>query len=147
MSYRNFVPEVWADTYQTELERKLVFVEDTNRNYEGEISDAGDTVRILGVGKPTITDFTGQKVVLGAPEEVADTSVSLLINQIRTFNFGVDDIDKRQAKNGLVETLMKESSAAMAGEVDKYIANLAKSKEAASRGSFFVIFSPPHSQR
>lgn len=35
MSYKNFVPRVWAKEIQHELERKLVFAEDCNKQYEG----------------------------------------------------------------------------------------------------------------
>ena len=55
MAYQNFIPTVWAEAINRDLEKALVFAEGCNRQYEGEVKKMGDTVRILGVGKPTIT--------------------------------------------------------------------------------------------
>ena len=49
MAYTNFIPSVWAETINRELERACVFVEDCNRQYEGLVSSKGDSVHILGV--------------------------------------------------------------------------------------------------
>ena len=54
MSYANFIPTVWEEGIDRHLERLCVFVEDCNRKYEGKIKEKGESVKILGVGKPTI---------------------------------------------------------------------------------------------
>ena len=54
MAYANFIPTVWNEGIMRELERLCVFAEDCNRKYEGDVKQKGDTVKILGVGKPTI---------------------------------------------------------------------------------------------
>ena len=40
MSYQNFIPTVWAEAINRDIERDHVFVADTNRQYEGEIGRA-----------------------------------------------------------------------------------------------------------
>ena len=55
--YNNFIPEVWVNAIQRDLERLHVFASDCNRQYEGEVKQMGDSVKILGVGKPTITQL------------------------------------------------------------------------------------------
>ena len=35
MAYSNFIPEIWAEAINRELERLCVFAEDCNRQYEG----------------------------------------------------------------------------------------------------------------
>ena len=105
MSYANFVPKIWAKAIERELERKLVFAEDCNRQYEGDVKQMGDTVKILGVGKPTITKQKGGSIILPDAETVEDTSVEMQINNVAYFNFLVDDIDKRQAVGGLMDAL------------------------------------------
>ncbi len=127
MAYSNFIPSVWAEAINRELERVCVFAEDCNRQYEGNVASKGDSVHILGVGKPTIRtlereDASGE---IEAPEEIEDTSVILNINQIRYFNYKVGDIDKAQAVNGLMDALSAETGEAMANEIDKFIANFA----------------------
>ena len=126
MSYANFIPTVWSEAIQRELERNRVYVEDCNRQFEGEIKKKGDTVRILGVGKPKIKTVLrkNSSADIDGPEEVEDTSVTLVVDQIRYFNYMIDDIDKAQAVGGVMEALNKEAAEAMANEEDRYISNL-----------------------
>lgn len=130
MAYQNFIPTVWAEAINRDLERAHVFVADTNRQYEGDVKQKGDSVRILGVSKPTITTQTGKKITLNGAEDVADQSITLNINQVAYFNYKVDDIDKRQAVGGLMEALSKETSEGLADVMDKFVANMSLAKEA-----------------
>ena len=130
MSYNNFIPTVWAEAIERDLARKAVFAEDCNQKYEGNVQKMGDSVRILGVGKPTITKQVGGEIVLQDPEKVEDTSVTMLINRIAYFNYMVDDIDKRQAAGGVMEALSEESSEGLANAMDVDIAGLAADKGA-----------------
>ena len=127
MAYTNFIPSVWAEAINRELERVCVFAEDCNRQYEGNVASKGDSVHILGVGKPTIStlDRANASGEIAAAEEIEDKSVILNINQIRYFNYKVGDIDKAQAVNGLMDALSAETGEEMANEIDKYIANFA----------------------
>lgn len=132
MAYTNFIPSVWSESINRELERACVFVEDCNRQYEGAVSKKGDSVHILGVGKPTIRtlDRKNASGEIEAAEEIEDTSVILAINQIRYFNYKVGDIDKAQAaKNSIMDVLSSETSEGLANEMDKYIANMAISND------------------
>ncbi len=126
MAYSNFIPSVWSESINRELERVCVFAEDCNRQYEGEVSKKGDSVHILGVGKPTIKSLERDNAsgVIDDAEEINDTSVILNINQIRYFNYKVGDIDKAQAIGGLMDALSEETSEGLANEIDKYIATM-----------------------
>lgn len=132
MSYQNFVPTIWNETINHELERAHVFVADTNRQYEGDVQKAGDTVRILGIGKPNVTTTTTKdgSITLSDPEVVGDSSTSLLIDHVAYFNYMVDDIDKRQAVGGIMDALSKETSEALAQEEDMAISELSAAPEA-----------------
>lgn len=130
MSYRNFSPKIWAKQINRELERAMVFAEDCNRQYEGDVKQMGDTVKVLGVGKPTITKQVGGSIVLQDPEAVEDTSVDMVINHVAYFNYLVDDIDRRQAVGGLMDALSAESSEGTANAMDEDIAALAGSRDA-----------------
>ena len=131
MAYTNFIPSVWAETINRELERACVFVEDCNRQYEGLVSKKGDSIHILGVGKPTIKSIERENASgeIDEAEEINDTSVILNINQIRYFNYKVGDIDKAQAVGGLMDALSQETSEGLANEMDKYIANMATKED------------------
>ena len=130
MSYNNFIPKIWSKAINRELERAMVFAEDCNRQYEGDVKQMGDTVKILGVGKPTITKQVGGSIILDDAETVEDTSVEMLINRIAYFNYLVDDIDRRQAVGGLMDALSKESSEGVANAMDEDIAALAELDDA-----------------
>lgn len=131
MAYKNFIPEIWAEAINRDLERLHVFADGTNREYEGEVSQKGDSVRILGIGKPTVVEVEKDNFAgLDAAETVEDTSIIMPINRMAYFNYKVDDIDKRQAVGGIMEALSAETSEALADVQDKYIASLAAAKEA-----------------
>lgn len=130
MSYRNFKPQVWSNEIDTKLERKCVFAGLTNREYEGQVRNAGDSVRVLGVARPTISTTTDTNFTLAEPEEVPTSATTLNINQIRTFNYMVGDIDQQQAKGNLKSVLSGETTNALAEEIDSYIAGMALTKEA-----------------
>lgn len=131
MAFTNFIPSVWAESISRELERACVFVQDCNRQYEGLVSSKGDSVHILGVGKPTIKTLERQNASgqIDGAEEISDTSTILNIEQIRYFNYMVGDIDKAQSVGGLMDTLSAETSEGLANEMDKYVANMVLDSE------------------
>ena len=132
MSYQNFIPTVWNEQIDRELERLCVFAEDCNTKYEGKVKEKGESVKILGVGKPTIRSIAkaDRNNDIEAAETIEDTSIIMVIDQIRYFNYKVGDIDKAQAVGGVMDALQEETSEGLANEVDTYIANLAKEKQA-----------------
>src|SRR5438045_1920211 len=56
----NFIPQIWSARILEALRKALVFAQQNivNRDYEGEIQAAGDTVKINTIGDPTIFDYT-----------------------------------------------------------------------------------------
>ncbi len=128
MAYANFKPLVWSKHIQHELEKFCVLAEDCDYRFEGE-AKRGNQIKILGVSRPTIGDYAGNDI--GAPEDIADSSQYLMIDQAKYFNFKVDDVDKAQSVDGLMAALMEESTRALAEKRDTFIATLA-----AGAGSF-----------
>lgn len=134
MAYEKFIPTIWNETINRELGRLCVFAEDCNRQYEGDVKEMGDQVRILGIGSPTITDVAlynasgerqNRNENISGPQEVEDTSVTLIIDHMAYFNYMVGDIDKAQAVNGILDALSEETSEKLANKVDTFIASLA----------------------
>lgn len=99
MAIDNFIPEVWNATLLTELRKSHVYGNVTNRNYEGDISSFGDTVHITSIDNVTIGDYT-RNTNLADPEILDDNEQLLVIDQSKSFNFYLDDLDKAQARNG-----------------------------------------------
>ena len=126
MSYQNFKAKIWSKAIDRDLERVFVFADGTNQSYSGEIKGLGDTVRIKGVGKPTVTEhkLIDGDITLSTPEKVSDTSVSLVIDRAAYFNYAVGDIDKEQGAGNVMAVLNTESSEEVANKIDKYISDL-----------------------
>nr|DAH13035.1 MAG TPA: Major capsid protein [Caudoviricetes sp.] len=127
MSVETFIPEVWAKKFKDDLKRKLVFAENTNREYEGIARQVGDTVKVLGLGDVDLRSFNdGKTHKLDAPQEIQGTSMTIPIMEYRDFNFFVDDLDKRQAEGGegLIGKYTAKAKDKVANEQDKFIAGL-----------------------
>lgn len=123
MAYTNFIPTVWNEAIDRDLEGTYVFADDCYKEYEGKISKKGESIIIPGIGKPTIKTI-GRKEAskdIDGPEEVDDTGIIMIIDQMSYFNYMVGDVDKAQAIGGVMDALQKETTEGLADEVDKYI--------------------------
>lgn len=131
MAYETFIPTVWNEKLQRELEPKLIFARHTNREYEGDVKQKGDSVRILNVGRPTIHSHTTEDKEtlhsnLPAPEVVENSSLTMPIKQVRDYNYYVGDIDQVQMLNDgkVMSAYQKETADGLALEIDKYIGQI-----------------------
>jgi len=124
MSLDNFIPQIWAARLLTNLQKSLVYGQAgvVNRDYEGEIRGAGDTVNINNIGPVTIGDYT-KNTDITAPEDLTDAQTKLLIDQQKYFNFQVDDIDKAQQKPKVMDAAMVEAAYGLRDVADQYIAS------------------------
>ncbi|MBU3098739.1 MULTISPECIES: P22 phage major capsid protein family protein [Clostridium] len=119
MSVKNFIPTVWSARLLANLDKAFVYPNAVNRDYEGEISQFGDTVKINQMGNVTVSDFTG---VLADPEELTSSQILLTIDQRKSFNFKVEDVDKAQSNVSLIDKGMTRASVAVADVLDQYLA-------------------------
>lgn len=100
MAVDTFIPEVWAASLKVALAERLVTGQAgiINHDYEGEVAAFGDTVHIGSLADPTISTYTKNVTVI-APQTLATTDETLVIDQSKMFAFEVDDVDKRQVRN------------------------------------------------
>lgn len=142
MAITYFIPEVWSATLQSSLKKVSVFTQPgvCNRNYEGEISGAGDTVKITSISRPTIATYTKNSTTI-TPETLTDAQRSLLIDQSKYFSFEVDDIDLRQAKAGgaLMSEAAAEAAYGLADVADQYVAALYSGVDSANAISTYSV--------
>ena len=122
MSYANFRPTIWSPVLLVALRQALIYTAFTNRDYEGEIAQAGDAVRITSVGRPTIKKYVPY-VTQVLPEELSDSQRTLGVDQFDYFNVGVDDVDKRQARGNVIPQLIDEGAFAEAIAVDQFLSS------------------------
>lgn len=133
MSVRNFVPEIWSARLLVAFRKALVYAapDVVNRDYEGEISDAGDTVRITSVSRPTVDDYTPGSTTI-TPEKLTTGQRTLTVDQAKYWAFAVDDVDARQAKSNLIPQAMSEAAYALADVADQYVASLYTAAQASN---------------
>ena len=108
MAVTNFIQQIWSKKIQDDLELKCKLVDNCIRDYEGDCQYAR-SVKILGVGEPTIGTYTGADITIQAMD---DKGQAMTIDQARYFAFYVDDVDKAQSVPGLAVAR------------DSYVANL-----------------------
>ena len=129
MSLNNFIPVLWSARLLNTLNNAHVFANVVNTDYEGEISAQGDQVKINSIGEVTISDYT-KNSNLSDPEALDAVQTILEINQAKSFNFQVDDIDAAQQKPKVMDSAMQEAGWGLANEADKLIAGFYTSAHA-----------------
>lgn len=122
MSITNFRPEIWSANLLVAFRPRLRYGALINRDYEGEIAQAGDTVRITSIGRPSVNTYVPNQTVI-TPEQVTDSQRTLVVDQAKYFAFGVDDVDQRQARGNVIPQAMSEAAFNLASVADAYIAS------------------------
>lgn len=125
MAITRFVPEIWSANLLKALRQKAVYTQAgvINRNYEGDIARAGDTVHITNFADPSIADYTKGSTTIAYPALTDDTR-ALVIDQAKYWSFSVDDIDTRQALSGFVAEVTSGAANGLALEADEHISDL-----------------------
>lgn len=120
----NFIPELWTARILEALRAKLVYGAPgvVNRDYEGEIQVAGDTVHITSFDDPTVLDYTPETDI--TVQSIDDDTLALIIDQKKYFAFDVDDVSRKQALPGWVESVASRGAYKLLDKVDTYLAGL-----------------------
>ncbi len=125
MAIENFIPTLWSARILQNLHKSLVFGQAgvINRDYEGEIRNVGDSVKINAIGSITVGSYTKNSDI-NDPEDITGAGTTLLIDQANYFNFQVDDIDRVQARPDVMSEAMREAGYALKDELDGDLAAL-----------------------
>ncbi len=125
MAINNFIPAVWSGRLLENLRKALVYGQEgvINRDYQGEISDVGNTVKINAIGAVTVFNYV-KNTNMPAAQDLTDSQLSLLIDQAKAFNFQVDDVDRVQQTPKVTDAAMREAAYALRDAADQYIASL-----------------------
>jgi hypothetical protein len=120
-----FIPTVWAARLLTALERSLIYGQAnvSNRIYEGEIREAGNTVKIGSIGDVSIGTYVKNEDIAD-PEVLTDDAQTLLIDQAKYFNFYVDSVDRAQQNVNVLDEAMRRSAWALREKADTFLAGV-----------------------
>jgi N4-gp56 family major capsid protein len=118
-----FIPTVWAARLLVALEKALVYGQTNvcNRDYEGEIAEAGSSVKIGSIGDVTIGTYD-KNTDITDPEILTDTEQTLAIDNAKFFNFYVDSVDRAQQNVNVMDEAMRRSAWALRQEADAFLA-------------------------
>lgn len=133
MAFTRFRPEIWSARLLVALRKALVYGGPVvvNRDWEGEVAEAGDTVRVTSIGDPTIAEYVPNSTVI-SPQELTDAQRTIVIDESHYFAFKVDDIDSRQAAGNVIPEAMNRAAYQLADLVDQTIAALYTSAQSAN---------------
>lgn len=115
----NFVPTIFSQKVQKFFRRESVVEAITNTDYYGEISEYGDTVRIIK--EPTITVAPYARGTTTLPQSLADDDFSLTVDQANYFAFKVDDIENKQAHVNWEELATSSGAYSLKDTFDKEV--------------------------
>lgn len=132
MAVDSFIPEVWNAQLLTDFREQAIAAGLSNREYEGNAT-AGNTVKISTAAAVAVKDYkagVGGNARTTAPDEVSTTTEDLLIDQEKSFDFYVDDIDRAQAA-GSMDAFTRSAGEGLAEDADRFLLSLAVAGAAA----------------
>jgi hypothetical protein len=134
MAITRFRPMVWSALLLAATETKLVYCspEVVNRDYEGEIKEAGDVVKITSISDPVVGTYV-PNVTQISPQILTDAQRNLVIDQAKYFAYEVDDVDAAQAKGNVMPQATQRGGYQFAKVADSFVASLYTGVSAANQ--------------
>lgn len=121
MSLNQFIPQLWSDTILAALQVQLIFGNLFNTDYEGQLKQMGDTVRINAIGDVTVYDYT-KDTDINAPQSMTDAQTMLTISNAKYYNVAIDDVDRAQAHPDAYSEMIRWAGYKLALTMDKFYA-------------------------
>lgn len=120
----NFVPEIWSGQVLARLNDLLVYQNVCTTEYEGEIREFGDVVKINELGTVAVNSYSATSTGALTVQQLADAQKELRIDQSKYYAFWLDDQDNAQTKPKLLRAALDQAAWSLANNVDEYIAAL-----------------------
>ena len=122
MSIQNARPTLWSKMILRALNTLLVYngPDVISRDYEGEIREAGDSVKIISIGDPEVRSYTKDTDI--TMDNLVDAAQTLVIDQQDYFNFQLDNIDRVQSVVPLLEEAARRAAYKLRKKADEFTA-------------------------
>ena len=98
-AYSAFIPEIWSQKLNYMLSKECVMLQCVNRNWEGEIKNQGDKVKIITPADVAISTLSTSNITYS---ELEPTSQDLVIDQKKFFAFKINDVAQVQANADII---------------------------------------------
>ena len=122
-AYSVFIPEIWSQKLNYMLTKECVMLQCVNRNWEGEIKNQGDKVKIIQPADVTISTLGTDTLEY---KELAPTSIDLVIDQKKFFAFKINDVAQVQSDTDIMEAHLRNAKKAIEEVQDAYLLSLHK---------------------
>ncbi len=120
-TYSAFIPQIWSKKLNQMLEKNCVMLQCVNKNWEGEIKNQGDTVKIITPADVTVSTLTSDNIEYAS---LSPVSQDLVIDQKKFFAFKIDDIAQVQSNADIMEAHLTNAKKAIEVVQDSYLLGL-----------------------
>lgn len=117
-NYSAFIPEIWSQKLNTMLTKSCVMLQCVNRNYEGEIKNQGDSVKIITPAEVSISTVGTSAITYN---ELTPQETDLVIDQKKFFAFKINDVAQAQANQNIMEAHLQNAKKAIEQVQDSYL--------------------------
>jgi len=116
MAVTNFQPSIWHSSLLENLHQSTFVIPTLNHDYEGDIANGGETVKITGFTSPTINTYSGSIT----RQALTDNNTDLNIDQKKYYAYLVDDVDAAQAA-GSFDPVQADAAASLADTAENFV--------------------------
>jgi len=117
-AYSAFIPEIWSQKLNNMLSKNCVMLQCVNRNYEGEIKNQGDRVKIITPAAVSVLTLDSDSL---SYDELTPTEKDLIIDQKKFFAFKINDVAQAQANQDIMEAHLQNAKKAIEEVQDTYL--------------------------
>jgi hypothetical protein len=119
---QNFIQTVWSANIMESLRKNLVFASVANKDYQGQLQNLNDRVKVMQVSDVTITAFARNTDL--TVQDMDDAASELIADQAYYFAFKVEDVEAVQVKPKLLAQTTDKAAYGFRDKVDAYFAGL-----------------------
>jgi len=117
-AYSAFIPEIWSQKLNNMLEKDCVMLQCVNRNWEGEIKNQGDKVKIITPAPVSISTLDSNSITY---DELTPSTQELVIDQKKFFAFKINDVASAQSNTDIMEAHLKNAKKAIEDVQEAYL--------------------------
>lgn len=123
MALQNFIKTVWIAGLMQALQKAHVFASVANTDYQGQLQNLGDKVKVMMIGDIDITSYASNADI-ASPQDLNDAASELIADQAYYFNFKANDVEAVQQKASLLNEATSRAAYGFRDKVDMYFAGL-----------------------
>jgi len=115
----NFSSVIYSKKVQLAFRKSTVVGDITNSDYFGDISNQGDTVRIIKEPEVSVSAYTRGETI--AAQDLADADFSLVVDKANYFAFKMDDIEEAHSHVNFMQLATDRAAYRLADQYDQEV--------------------------